>query len=82
MSDRDIPALTYDALRAEPVSTVTVVEALSLAQATIERLNRHGSANGTLDVLRAVLAREQGEAGAAARIEDLEGRIQQMGELL
>jgi len=45
----------------EPVTTVTVVEALSLAQATIERLNRHGSANGTLDVLRAVLKREAGK---------------------
>lgn len=30
-------------------------EALELAEATIARLNRHDSANGTLDVIRAAL---------------------------
>ena len=39
------------------MNPVTVAEALRLAIATIERLNRHESANGTLDVLREVLAR-------------------------
>ncbi len=34
-----------------------LLEACALAVATIERLNRHGSADGTLDVLRAALAR-------------------------
>jgi hypothetical protein len=34
-----------------------LLEACALAVATIERLNRHDSANGTLDVLRAALAR-------------------------
>lgn len=32
-------------------------EALTVAEATIERLNRHNSANGTLDVIRAALAK-------------------------
>lgn len=31
-------------------------EALQLAEATIERLNRHDSANGTLDVIRTALS--------------------------
>ena len=33
-----------------------LVAALEVAEATIERLNRHSSANGTLDVIRAALA--------------------------
>ena len=37
-------------------STPTLLEALLLAEATIERLNRHDSANGTLEVLRAAIA--------------------------
>lgn len=35
-------------------------EALALAEATIVRLNRHDSANGTLEVIRALLARIDG----------------------
>jgi len=31
----------------------TTLEVLRLAEATLERLNRHDSANGTLDVVRA-----------------------------
>ena len=34
-----------------------MVRALSVAEATIERLNRHNSANGTLDVIRAAIAK-------------------------
>ena len=36
--------------------TPTLLEALQLAEATIERLNRHGSADGTLDVIRTAIA--------------------------
>jgi hypothetical protein len=39
----------------------TMLEALALAEATIERLNRHDSANGTLDVIRAAIASATGE---------------------
>ena len=35
------------------------LEALQLAEATIERLNRHNSANGTLDVVRAAIAKAE-----------------------
>jgi hypothetical protein len=34
-----------------------MLEACELAVATIERLNRNNSANGTLDVLRALIAK-------------------------
>lgn len=39
-----------------------LLNALSMAQATIERLERHapGSANGTLDVVRAAIAKAGG----------------------
>ena len=39
-----------------------LLEAAELARATVERLNRHGSANGTLDVLSAAIAKATGEA--------------------
>ena len=40
-----------------------MLDALELAQATVERLQRHapGSANGTLDVVRAAIAKAKGE---------------------
>jgi hypothetical protein len=38
-----------------------LLEALQLAKATIERLNRHNSANGTLDVIRAALSKADGK---------------------
>ena len=37
-----------------------LVAALGIAEVTIERLNRHNSANGTLDVIRAALAKARG----------------------
>lgn len=43
-------------------SHVTMIEALEVAEATIERLNRHNSANGTLDVIRAAIAKAKGDA--------------------
>ena len=36
-----------------------LLEACNLAIATVERLNRHNSANGTLDVLRAAIAKAE-----------------------
>ena len=37
-----------------------MLEALELAEATIERLNRNNSANGTLDVIRSAIAKAHG----------------------
>ncbi len=37
-----------------------LLAALELAEATIKRLNRHDSANGTLDVVRAAIAKAVG----------------------
>lgn len=39
-----------------------LLEALELAEATIQRLNRHDSANGTLDVMRSALNKARGQA--------------------
>ena len=39
-----------------------LLEACKLAEATVRRLNRHNSANGTLDVLRDVIAKAEGDA--------------------
>ena len=36
-----------------------LLEALRLAETTIERLNRHNSADGTLDVVRAAIAKAE-----------------------
>lgn len=49
---------TVEEVRAKVEALPQLVEALELAEATIERLNRHDSANGTLDVVRAALGRE------------------------
>ena len=43
--------------RATALLLLDALDALELATATIERLNRHSSANGTLDVINGVLAR-------------------------
>jgi hypothetical protein len=37
-----------------------MLEALELAEATIKRLNRHNSADGTLDVIRAAIQKAKG----------------------
>lgn len=38
-----------------------MLNALLVAEATIKRLDKHGSAVGTLDVIRAAIVKAQGE---------------------
>ena len=56
----------------------TLLEVLLLAEATIERLNRHDSANGTLDVLRvAITSMREPHDRFAFDTKDLEKRLLQ-----
>lgn len=57
-----------DAERNLELAGPDLLNALELAEATIVRLNRFDSANGTLDVIRAAIAKAHGEPDIAAAV--------------
>lgn len=55
-----VTAEEFRILVAQARVAIGLLEACELAEATVERLNRHSSANGTLDVLRAAIHEARG----------------------
>ena len=56
----DVPRAEVEANLRLQAAAPDMVQALELAEATIERLNRHNSADGTLQVIRAALKKAEG----------------------
>lgn len=69
-----VATIERDVLKFGPLFATSpkLLDALKLAEATIERLHRHapGSANGTLDVIRLALAEAEPDSMAAAYSQD------------